>query len=212
LALVTRGDGAAETGERDVNVNKKKEIEVGQSFVALVEEIGPEGILDHLATACEVASLETEDRMLRRAWDHVVPEVERLAKRVRQLQERAASRRRWELASAASRLEGDFIGRETTYLGGEWPRLAGSRVRIEAVFREEGGSDEIVKITTNDALRAAGGVSARDRVEVRPVRCGGQLSFIASDPYALDLECFAALRRPLAQTASFTKSQENNHV
>src|ERR1700722_11646382 len=127
LRLVTRGDEAA--GTRRCAVNKKKEIEVAQSFVALVEEIGPEGILDHVATSCEVAALETEDRILGRAWDHLVPEVEKLAKRVRQLQERSASRRRWELASPASRLDGDFIGRETTYLGGEWPRLAGSRVR-----------------------------------------------------------------------------------
>ena len=201
MLLVTYAAESGKPKTKEWTVNKERELYEAQAFIHLQDAIGLVAILEYASTACEVAAEGVCDEHLAQAWRQVAPDLEKIAKRVRQLEERTLSRRRWEDAAALNRMPGAFIGTQTTYLGGEWPTMAGVRVRIDAVFRQFEGSDDVFKIRTNSELRAAGGVSARDRIEVRPVKSGGQLSFIPSDPYALDLECFAPLRRPLVQTA-----------
>lgn len=47
-----------------------------------------------------------------------------------------------------------------------------------------------------DDLERAGGVTADDRVEVQPwLAAEGRFSFVSSDPRAIDLACFASLKR-----------------
>ncbi len=47
---------------------------------------------------------------------------------------------------------------------------------------------------TWDAIRAAGGVGPDDRVEVAAILPKEGLSFVTSDPRAVDLKCFEELR------------------
>jgi hypothetical protein len=182
-------------------VSKNEEVDDAQAFIDLQERIGLGAILDYASTACEVAAEGAADELLARAWRRLSPELGKVANRARELDDRTLARRRWEEASPDSRIQGDFIGTETTYLGGEWPARRAACMRIEAVLRHVEGQGEMLKIRTNEELRAAGGVSARDRVEVREVKAGGQLSFVTADPYALDLACFATLRSPQAKSA-----------
>jgi hypothetical protein len=51
---------------------------------------------------------------------------------------------------------------------------------------------------TEDAVRAAGGVGPDDRIEVAPILENGELSFVSSDPRAIDLEAFRFLARDRA--------------
>ena len=51
-------------------------------------------------------------------------------------------------------------------------------------------------IRDEEDLERAGGVTADDRVEVQPwLAAEGRFSFVASDPRAIDLACFASLKR-----------------
>ncbi len=83
------------------------------------------------------------------------------------------------------------IGAITTYIGSEHRYLRGYRVRIVAVLKADGN---IIK--DEDDLARAGGVTAEDRVEVQPwLEAEGRFSFVSSDPRAIDLACFASLKR-----------------
>ena len=93
------------------------------------------------------------------------------------------------------------IGITTTYDGTEHAYLRGHKVRIVAVLKnalradydpDRGGQH----ITNEHDLERAGGVTADDRVEVQPwLEAEGRFSFVSSDPRAIDLACFASLKR-----------------
>lgn len=95
----------------------------------------------------------------------------------------------------------NIIGMTTTYTGTELRFMAGLTVRIVGVIK--GAASDAYNpdadgtyITDNVSLAAAGGVTASDRVEVQPwIEKDGRFSFAASDPRAIDLECFAHLGR-----------------
>ena len=88
------------------------------------------------------------------------------------------------------------IGRRTTYHGDEHPYLRGYEVVIVAVLKDALRVDEHGHLTTDDEIRGAGGVSTDDRIEVAPVLPKeGRLSFVKSDPRAIDLEMFRHLAR-----------------
>ena len=51
-------------------------------------------------------------------------------------------------------------------------------------------------IRDEEDIERAGGVTADDRVEVQPwLAAEGRFSFVSSDPRAIDLACFASLKR-----------------
>lgn len=88
------------------------------------------------------------------------------------------------------------IGRRTTYHGDEHPYLRGYDVVIVAVLKDALRVEEHGHLTTDEEVRAAGGVSADDRIEVAPfLQKEGRLSFVTSDPRAIDLEAFSHLAR-----------------
>ena len=93
-----------------------------------------------------------------------------------------------------------IIGKTTTYHGTEHRYLNGYTVRIVGVIknaaREDYDPDAASSdlLTDDEDLRRAGGVTAGDRVEVRPwLEREGRFSFVSSDPRAMDLACFAHL-------------------
>jgi hypothetical protein len=90
------------------------------------------------------------------------------------------------------------IGTDTRYIGDELKFLRGARVRIIAVLHDAlrpgadvDGDDYLVR--DDDHLARLGGITRFDRIEVAPF-IGERLSFVTSDPRAIDLECFAALK------------------
>jgi hypothetical protein len=88
------------------------------------------------------------------------------------------------------------IGRRTTYNGDEHPYLRGYDVVIVAVLKGALRIEEYGHLTTDEEVRSAGGVSAEDRIEVAPfLPKEGRLSFVTSDPRAIDLEAFRYLAR-----------------
>jgi len=94
-----------------------------------------------------------------------------------------------------------IIGKTTTYHGDEHRYLRGHEVRIVAVFKGALRRDYHPDADTSGALmddediRRAGGVTADDRVEAQPwIEKEGRFSFVSSDPRAIDLDCFKALR------------------
>jgi hypothetical protein len=88
------------------------------------------------------------------------------------------------------------IGRRTTYYGDELPYLRGYDVVIVAVLKDALRVEEHGHLTTEEDVCRAGGVSADDRIEIAPVLPKeGRLSFVTSDPRAIDLEVFRHLAR-----------------
>lgn len=64
----------------------------------------------------------------------------------------------------------------------------------EAVKRFEDRDGQYIR--DEEDLERAGGVTADDRVEVQPwLAAEGRFSFVSSDPRAIDLACFASLKR-----------------
>jgi hypothetical protein len=164
-----------------------------QEFIEWTEKLGLARVAALVANACEVEADSAADDGLGREWSRLVPEFEKLARRVKGLADRGAARARWNAAKTTLRMSGDFIGRESRYLGGEWPASEGARFRILGVVRRcEGG--QVISIRDNDLLARLGGVSARDLVEVRPIKENGRESFVAAETYAMDFEIFAPLR------------------
>ncbi|TNF24084.1 MAG: hypothetical protein EP329_25860 [Deltaproteobacteria bacterium] len=87
------------------------------------------------------------------------------------------------------------IGTTTTYHGDEHRYLRGYKVRIVAVLKRTADPDDCQHLDDDEDLARAGGVTADDRVEVQPwLEREGRFSFVTSDPRAIDLACFAALR------------------
>ena len=93
------------------------------------------------------------------------------------------------------------LGTTTTYDGTEHGYLRGHEVRIVAVLKNALRADydpdqEGHYIRDEEDLERAGGVTADDRVEVQPwLAAEGCFSFVSSDPRAIDLACFASLKR-----------------
>lgn len=89
-----------------------------------------------------------------------------------------------------------IIGLRTTYHGTEHRYLRGYDVVIVAVLKDALCAEEHGYLTTDEEISAAGGVGPDDRIEVAPILPKeGRLSFVTSDPRAIDLACFAALAR-----------------
>ena len=93
------------------------------------------------------------------------------------------------------------IGKVTTYHGDEHRYLRGYKVRIVAVLKNAAKPDIDVDgpdydhLSDDQDLARAGGVTADDRIEVQPwIEREGRFSFVSSDPRAIDLGCFKALR------------------
>ncbi|MCA9605651.1 MAG: hypothetical protein KC619_08660 [Myxococcales bacterium] len=87
-----------------------------------------------------------------------------------------------------------IVGRRTTYDGNEHPYLRGSTVVVVALLKDALDIEDCDYLQDDDAIRAAGGVGPRDRVEVTPwLEDKGRVSFVTSDPRAIDLACFADL-------------------
>jgi hypothetical protein len=94
------------------------------------------------------------------------------------------------------------IGTTTRYSGTEHGYLRGHKVRIVAVLKNAArpaidvDGPDYAHIDDEDELVRAGGVTADDRVEVQPwLEEQGRFSFVTSDPRAIDMACFAHLRR-----------------
>ena len=93
------------------------------------------------------------------------------------------------------------IGITTTYDGTEHAYLRGHKVRIIAVLKNALRADydpdrDGQYIRDEEDLERAGGVTADDRVEVQPwLAAERRFSFVSSDPRAIDLACFASLKR-----------------
>lgn len=91
------------------------------------------------------------------------------------------------------------IGRRTTYCGDEHPYLWGHDVVVVAILKGALRVDEHEHLSTDEQIRDAGGVTADDRIEVAPfLPEQGRLSFVTSDPRAIDLEAFRHLNRASA--------------
>jgi hypothetical protein len=83
------------------------------------------------------------------------------------------------------------IGRRTTYRGTEHPYLTNREVVVIGVIKYALRGEDHSCLTTEDEVRAAGGVGPFDRVEVSCwVSERQRLSFGASDPKAVDLVAF----------------------
>lgn len=95
----------------------------------------------------------------------------------------------------------EIIGTTTSYHGDEHPYLRGHKVLIIAVIKHALRADydpdrDDQYLTDQHELERAGGVTADDRVEVQPwIDKEGRFSFVSSDPRAIDLACFASLKR-----------------
>lgn len=92
------------------------------------------------------------------------------------------------------------IGTDTTYLGDEIFALRGQKVRIVAVLRGGLRADadpdaDGYFVNDNTTLARLGGVTGEDRIDAAPIRADGSVSFVSYDPRAIDLECFAHLRK-----------------
>lgn len=93
------------------------------------------------------------------------------------------------------------LGTTTTYDGTEHAYLRGHKVRIIAVLKNALRADydpdrDGQYIRDEEDLERAGGVTADDRVEVQPwLAAERRFSFVSSDPRAIDLACFASLKR-----------------
>ena len=93
------------------------------------------------------------------------------------------------------------LGTTTNYAGTEHAYLRGHRVRIVAVLKNALRADydpdqDGQYIRDDEDLERAGGVTADDRVEVQPwLAAERRFSFVSSDPRAIDLACFASLKR-----------------
>ena len=90
------------------------------------------------------------------------------------------------------------IGRRTTCDSDEHPYLRGHEVVVVAVLKNALRTEEHEYLTTEEAVHAAGGVGPDDRVEVAPILLREGLSFVTSDPRAVDLEAFRFLARDRA--------------
>ncbi|MFZ5786938.1 MAG: hypothetical protein ACOY3Y_10900, partial [Acidobacteriota bacterium] len=82
------------------------------------------------------------------------------------------------------------IGRRTTCDSDEHPYLRGHQVVVVAVLKNALRTDEYQSLTTDEEIRAAGGVGPDDRLEVAPILPDGTLSFATSDPRATDVQGF----------------------
>jgi hypothetical protein len=93
------------------------------------------------------------------------------------------------------------LGSTTIYEGTEHGYMRGYEVRIVAVLknaaRADYNPDEDGQYLRDESdVERAGGVTADDRVEVQPwIAAEARFSFVSSDPRAIDLACFAHLRR-----------------
>ena len=87
------------------------------------------------------------------------------------------------------------IGRRTTCDSYEHPYLRGYQVVVVAVLKNALRAEEYDYLTTEEAVRAAGGVGPDDRVEVAAILPKEGLSFVTSDPKASDLKAWENLRR-----------------
>ena len=87
------------------------------------------------------------------------------------------------------------IGTITTCDSDEHPYLRGYRVKIIAIMKDcDDEESDDAYITDDDDLRRAGGITAKDRIEVQPwIESKGRFSFASSDPLAEDLACFSTL-------------------
>lgn len=94
-----------------------------------------------------------------------------------------------------------IIGKTTTYQGKEHRSITGRTVRIIGVLKGAATQNhnpdaDDAYLNSDEAIVAAGGVSADDRVEVLVWGEAQQrFSFVSMDPLATDLACFAHLAR-----------------
>lgn len=79
------------------------------------------------------------------------------------------------------------IGLRTTCDSAEHPYLRGYEVVVLAVLKDALCIEDCERLTTEEAVRAAGGVGRDDRLEVAPILPGEGLSFVTSDPRAVDV-------------------------
>jgi len=88
------------------------------------------------------------------------------------------------------------IGRRVTYHGTEHKYLVGHELVIVAVLKGALLRAEYTLLSTEDAVHAAGGVTADDRIEVAPfIKEENRFSFATSDPRAIDLDAWRHLAR-----------------
>ena len=93
------------------------------------------------------------------------------------------------------------IGRRTTCDSDEHPSLRGYEVVVVAVLKDALRVEDCAYLRTEEAVRAAGGVGPDDRIEVAAIQPGEGLSFVTSDPRAIDLKCFEELRQAYRHAA-----------
>jgi hypothetical protein len=95
------------------------------------------------------------------------------------------------------------IGRRTTCDSDEHPYLRGYEVVVIAVLKNALRVEEYDYLTTEEAVRAAGGVGPHDRLEVAPIPPKEGLSFVTSDPRATDRR----RRPPRSSSPTTTRSR-----
>ncbi len=87
------------------------------------------------------------------------------------------------------------IGRRTICDSDEHPYLRGYEVVVVAVLKNALRAEEYDYLTTEEAVRAVGGVGPDDRLEVAAILPKEGLSFVTSDPRATDVEAFRSVAR-----------------
>jgi hypothetical protein len=78
------------------------------------------------------------------------------------------------------------------------PRIVGQTIGVATFLSGRAGQmgRRGQYVRDEEDLERAGGVTADDRVEVQPwLAAEGRFSFVSSDPRAIDLACFASLKR-----------------
>jgi SpoU rRNA methylase family enzyme len=81
------------------------------------------------------------------------------------------------------------------------PYLRGYEVVVVAVLKNALRTEEPEYLTTEEAVRAAGGVGPDDRIEVAAILPKEGLSFVTSDPKAMDLKAWEHLRHDVRHGA-----------
>ena len=110
------------------------------------------------------------------------------------------------------------LGITTTYDGTEHGYLRGHKVRIVAVLKNALRADydpdqDGQYIREEEDLERAGGVTADDRVEVQPwLAAERRFSFVSSDPRAIDLACFASLKRSRVSDDALHHGAQAHHA
>lgn len=102
-----------------------------------------------------------------------------------------------------------IIGRWVSYVGTEQPSLRNQRLAILAVLKDGDPDSPEAYLNTDASVRSAGGIGARDRVEVAIwIERERRTSFATCDPLARDLPGVVGMGRPREQAGLADREKE----